>query len=356
MFYILKLLSYSPIFNVVGSDKNFGDLYKSSDSIRFSLFAFTLVNFYSFFSLTYFKESREYKFELIKIISYPIHKENINSEELIDSFKNEIKDLDADSLKIKLEVLQYRIDSQNEAINTSIAKAGIVLPIFIAIFIYILQTKIINLEISNYSIIALFILAIILFCYLATSTNLLYFLMKLSKVSSFAEVSLLKSKSSLELLQEKSVEVYSKFIQNRNRSVNRVSYNIWVQDYFKKFLLYASILYLFAYLSPDESIEKKSEATILPLTSCHAILFKKGSTKLENSQILTEIKKELLEKENKNLIYLVKSDSLNLVRIESLEGFVSLHINTNEIDSRVIFSSEIKDSNRIYLIIDEAIK
>lgn len=352
MYYLLKFLSYSPIFNVVGSDKNYGDIYKNSENVRISLLGFTIIYYYAFISLSFNKSSREFSFCFKKVIKYPIYDENDDCADKIVQFNNKLKELDPESLKAKIDVIQYRIESQNGSINTSITKASIVLPIFIAIFIYIMQTKLIAINISNYSSIGLFIFFVLILCYLATSADLLFFLLKLTKVSAFVEIPLLKSITSIELLKEKARGLYEKFVKNKNRSINRVSYNIWVQDFFKKYLLYGSLLYLFILLYPHDKSENTNNYLIKSNTKLYPITFQNSSTNIDQPKKLLGITDELLIGKLTSVILLAKISSLNKVRINYLTSYIALYTNQSNRVINVVFSTEIIDSNKVYLIID----
>jgi|GEM_PF-6064848 hypothetical protein len=262
MYYILKLLSYSPIINVVGENKEFGDISRESEVTRISLLGFTVIYFWCILSLSIDK-NKKCHFDIIKKITYPISLADKKKDLVkISEFSKEINILNDNSIKLKIDVIKYLLDGQKEVINSSILKAGMILPIFLALFIYIFQSKIVNIDFYALLVqggLFFFIIMILMFCYFATSTNLLFFIAKLAQVSDFLEVSIPKSSKQYSLLiKEEAIEYYQKYRGNKIKSNNIVSYNIWVQDYFKKFFIYALILFTFISFIPDSTNKAKT--------------------------------------------------------------------------------------------------
>ncbi|MCU7493514.1 MAG: hypothetical protein HF312_13160 [Ignavibacteria bacterium] len=351
MYYVLKIFSFSPIFNISGEDKFYGDIGEKSNLIRISIVGFTIIYFFTFFSIVYDKKRKRIKFEYFHIVKYPILSITEDQiQEKIRRFTCSIESCDEEALTIKLSVIKDKIEGQQENINHSLVKANVVLAIFIGVLLYFMGSKFDPLLFYNGPVGVKILLVLLTFCYFASCVNLFFFITRLTRVSSYCEVSIPKSNNKHRILNETIIDYYTKFTRNKINSVNQVSYNIWVQDYFKKFIIYGVLILALLsvpsklyvsdkYLSNTHEIYRSFQ-----LTYRNAEIFTSNISELNNSTVLLDSLKI------PKIVMFYQESKINRTRIACLEKYYD-RISRTKIYKKIIpVDTELLDGNKIYVI------
>lgn len=250
LYYLLRLLSKSPILNVA-DDSNFGTMKKKKKKeyylkLRISLFVISL-GIIKIYILTYHQEEGFNFFNVKKLsdilyfMNLRKHKEKIEKEVegKADEFEKLIEEEDSENINKKIEILKYKLEEENKRKDKSYNKVNTYIVILLGLFTISIPTL---LNFSNWGSSLYYIFAFVIFYNLMNVTILLYNILKVNSFSRFILKEVKEIKEKKKLLIKMARSFYKDWYCKKEEARIFVTYVLNIETYIKQALFFAFLL------------------------------------------------------------------------------------------------------------------
>lgn len=363
-FRILQFLSFSPIFRVT-CDKNFGEITRNSEILRFSFLSINL-GVYILHICTFqwvwgspLKQSIKEEFHVFKILALRDVEKQINCEEFterIDKHRNEIEPLDPKDKDTIKEALFYKmnsiIDSKNRTFNKFLAYLAVV-----AFLVPIYTPYLTKLEQAfDQKGIFLFLMLLALFYIVIGILNLMLFFHEFIKVKSYPRYRYQDVKNSSDRITDLLQMVYYERYLTEFEWIREVTLIKNIEKYIKGVVIMSLALVTFhnisLYFEENEALTNSNSGTE---TKVYVLNLANSPNKLYTGQkdLLDHLESGLIEDKISEIVLIRsgKDHEENYNRILSL--IQSLNVNNIEITIAMNYTNI--DKNELTILLKKGV-